>query len=225
MTVSPTRKDAMFKKAQQKLAYLNSNLPFNKDLQGQKTQTEIGSIKNINIRDAPYKNFMHNHDTYLNLSRRNTIRYMKKSSNQSIDLKNCPSEPKLDDYKIGNIIGKGSYAVVRLCTNKQTSKSVAIKTYDKSKLTDHLKKQSVDREIKILKSLDHPNIIKLHECFNNKTEINLVMEFIGNRCLYDYVKSRPNRHLTEKESKPIFKMVVEAILYLHNKNISHRDIK
>ena len=61
----------------------------------------------------------------------------------------------MKDYIIGNTIGKGSYAIVKVATEKSTQQKVAIKTYDKIKLLDPQKKKNLDREISILKKLKH----------------------------------------------------------------------
>ena len=70
---------------------------------------------------------------------------------------------RIDDYIIGKEIGKGAYAVVKKALNKPTNMKLAIKIYDKIKLIDQHRKNSVKREIQILKKTDHINIVKLHE--------------------------------------------------------------
>jgi len=75
------------------------------------------------------------------------------------------SEPntgnQLDNYRLERVIGQGSYAVVRLATDKTNATRVAIKTYEKQRLMDPRKMKNVRREISILKDTDHENIIKL----------------------------------------------------------------
>ena len=116
-------------------------------------------------------------ETYMSLSRRNTLRLLKHRSNKSLDLISSIQQPntqekvasKIEDYHFSKTLGRGSYALVRLATNKKTKGVVAIKTYEKMKLADPIKKASVDREIKILRTLEHPNIIKYIDCFNDRT--------------------------------------------------------
>ena len=67
------------------------------------------------------------------------------------------------------LLGKGSYALVNLWTHKSSEKPFAIKTYERRKLYDPLKKASVDREIKIMKRLNHPNIIGYVNDFTTKS--------------------------------------------------------
>ena len=77
----------------------------------------------------------------------------------------------IKDLKLILIIGQGSYAVVRLATDKNTNEKVAIKTYEKFKLNDVHKRKNVKREISILETLEHPNIIKLHKTIETVTQV------------------------------------------------------
>lgn len=56
-------------------------------------------------------------------------------------------------------------------------------------------------------------------------QINLVMEYGGGNSLEQYIKSKPEGHLDQKEAKLIFRQILEAVAYLHKKNVTHRDIK
>ncbi len=78
---------------------------------------------------------------------------------------------KIDDYLIGQEIGKGSYAIVKQAIHKQTGQKYAIKVYEKSKLSDPAKKSTVKREIQILKKLNNPNTIKLYEVIETSKNV------------------------------------------------------
>lgn len=138
----------------------------------------------------------------------------------------------MNNFKLESILGTGSYATVRLSVDKASKEKFAIKIYDKSKLTDQQKLNNVKREISLLKRIDHPNIIKLVCAIEDRKsvqlpskKINLVMEFISSTSLASYIKSKPNRTLQAKEAIHIFYQIAQAIKYLHEKNIAHRDIK
>lgn len=94
----------------------------------------------------------------------------------------------MDEYEMGQKIGTGSYATVKLGVYKKTGEKVAIKIYDKQKLQDPHKLKNVRREISILSKLNHPNIIKLYNVIEQGNNLNLVMEFIGMFSLYYYLK-------------------------------------
>lgn len=74
-------------------------------------------------------------------------------------------------YIIGKTIGKGSYASVRLALSKETGQKVAIKTYEKGKLTDESRRKNVRRETEILDRANHPNIIRLQDFFHSETQV------------------------------------------------------
>mmetsp|Transcript_12437 Transcript_12437/g.14252 ORF Transcript_12437/g.14252 Transcript_12437/m.14252 type:complete len:151 (+) Transcript_12437:484-936(+) len=87
------------------------------------------------------------------------------------------------------------------------------------------KLKSVSNEIRILKRLDHPNLIKLHSVHETPSKIYLVMDLVKGVTLTDYLKDKRKLRLEEQEAKKIFKQIIEGVDYLHSKNICHRDIK
>ena len=80
-------------------------------------------------------------------------------------------------YHFGNQIGIGAYAVVKECIHKPSGEKVAIKQYDRSKLTEAQRKKQAIREIRILSRLAHSNIIKLYEAIDTPQHVYLVMEY------------------------------------------------
>ncbi|KAM3144080.1 hypothetical protein pb186bvf_003844 [Paramecium bursaria] len=123
----------------------------------------------------------------------------------------------MSDYQLDNVIGTGQYAKVYSGRNKADGQRYAVKIYDKNQMNT-MKKGNLQREIEILKTLDHPNIIKLHHVIETQKTYNLVMEYGGQICL-------KNQNLQEYEIKEVIKQILAAINYLTTKNIIHRDIK
>ena len=74
-----------------------------------------------------------------------------------------------------------------------------------------------------MKKLNHPNITKILEMFEDEEYILIIMENINGGNLFSYVKKR--RKLTEKISKFLFRQIILGIKYIHSQNIVHRDIK
>lgn len=130
-----------------------------------------------------------------------------------------------EEYTVGKEIGQGAYATVRIAIQKATNIRVAIKIYEKDKIMDPQRKKSVKREIKLLKMMSHPFIIKLYETLETNHHINIIMEYVGGPSLYSYLKSQPSKKLPENEARRIFKQITEALQYCHKKCITHRDIK
>ena len=71
----------------------------------------------------------------------------------------------IEDYIIGKVIGKGSYANVHIAINKISKKKTALKVYEKTKINTCQRVKSLMNEIKILSKINHPNIVKLYEVF------------------------------------------------------------
>ena len=134
-------------------------------------------------------------------------------------------EGKISNYAINGQIGQGSYAIVKQGLNKKTNKRVAIKIYDKYKVADTQRKTSMMREISLLRRLNHPHIVRLYEVIENTRQIYLVTELVNGKSLRDYVRSKVNKRLSEKEAFKIFKQVLSGIEYCHKLNVTHRDIK
>lgn len=131
----------------------------------------------------------------------------------------------IKDYKMGRQIGKGAYAVVKLVTERSSNQLMAMKVYEKYKLTDPARRRSVAREIAIMKKIDHESIVKMYTSFDNPHSIHIVMQYVRGRSLYQFLKERPGKKMPENEAKIIIKQIAECIQYCHSKNIVHRDMK
>lgn len=117
-------------------------------------------------------------------------------------------------------IGQGSYGTVCKCLNKVTGVARAIKTIPKSVMT------SLDRfraEISFMKLMDHPNIIKLHETFEDHRNIYLVMELCVGGELFDRIVE--TGYFTESQAAAVMQHMLRAIYYMHENHICHRDLK
>ena len=122
-------------------------------------------------------------------------------------------------------MGKGSYASVKLAINKYNRNKYAIKIYSKKTLLDPQKKSIVNNEIKILKQLDHINIMKLYEVIDTVKYLYLIMEYIDGISLLDKIKKSKEHYFEEQRALKIFIQIVKANIYCQSKNICHRDIK
>ncbi len=135
---------------------------------------------------------------------------------------------KLEKYEIGDIIGKGTYSSVKIAKNKKTNEKYAMKIYEKSAQT--FREDCIKSEIDILKIIKHKNIAKYIEDINTENQIIIVQELVEGFSLKDYYNKeiKGNKNISDEIYnilKKIFRQIFEAMNYLHQKDISHRDIK
>lgn len=128
-----------------------------------------------------------------------------------------------ESYRIGKILGKGAFGKVNLAIHKESGELVAIKSINKSYLSDNASKNKVMQEVTILKMIKHKNIIWLKETFETDTHIIFVMELWSGGDLLNYVRKR--RKLNENTAKVVFKQILEGLHHCHKNNVLHRDIK
>lgn len=131
----------------------------------------------------------------------------------------------LKDFIIGESLGHGAYAKVNEAIHIPTSSSLAIKTYDRSRLKKPHQITRVLREIALMRKLEHPYIVKLYDSKETEHYIHLMIEHVKGCSLFTYLKQRYNRRLSETEAKRITHQIIQAVDYLHNQNIAHKDIK
>jgi 5'-AMP-activated protein kinase catalytic alpha subunit len=129
----------------------------------------------------------------------------------------------LQFYKILKMIGKGSFGKVHLGLHILTGKKVAIKCIDKAYIKEEKAQRKIVQEVKILRSLDHVNVIKILEVFENKKYVFIVTEFASNGDLLKYM--RENGLVKEKMAKKLCTQILRGLEYCHSKNILHRDVK
>ncbi|TAQ88187.1 hypothetical protein B7494_g3480 [Chlorociboria aeruginascens] len=149
-------------------------------------------------------------------------------------------------WKLGKTLGKGATARVRLARHKYTGQEAAIKIVQKKNaqmsqagsLADLDKAEAsmadsgdgirrmpvgIEREVAIMKLIQHPNIMKLYDIWENRTEIYLVLEYVDNGELFEHITN--NVRLEEEEAMKYFRQILSAVGYCHSFNICHRDLK
>lgn len=131
-------------------------------------------------------------------------------------------DPHIGKYRLIKTIGKGNFAKVKLAKHELIGKEVAIKIIDKTQLNQS-SLQKLFREVKIMKCLDHPNIVKLYEVIQTEKTLYLVMEYASGGEVFDYLVA--HGRMKEKEARAKFRQIVSAVQYLHQKHIVHRDLK
>ena len=132
---------------------------------------------------------------------------------------------KLEEkYEIVKEIGTGGFSRCLLVKNKTTGILYACKELTKKKLSDY---EGLMREVNLMIKLDHPNIIKLYEVYENEKYIYLIMELCTGGELFDRIveNTENGKPFTEKQAANLFRQMMSAINYCHKNGIVHRDLK
>ena len=156
--------------------------------------------------------------------------YMEKCKSLSNYIKKYYQENKkypstnLNFYLYGRLIGQGAFGKVNIGLNILAGRVVAIKSFNKKELDkngENMKK--ILYETDLMKKLNHPNITKILEVFEDEDYILISMEYINGGNLFSFVKKR--RKLSEKTAKYLFRQIILGIQHIHSHKIVHRDIK
>uniref|UniRef100_A0A4W5RBP5 non-specific serine/threonine protein kinase n=1 Tax=Hucho hucho TaxID=62062 RepID=A0A4W5RBP5_9TELE len=113
-------------------------------------------------------------------------------------------QPHIGNYRLLKTIGKGNFAKVKLARHVLTGKELF-------------------REVRIMKLLNHPNIVKLFEVIETEKTLYLIMEYASGGEVFDYLVA--HGRMKEKEARAKFRQIVSAVQYCHQKCIVHRDLK
>lgn len=125
-----------------------------------------------------------------------------------------------EDYKLDCELGKGTYGVVYKGIHIDTGEIRAVKQIARSKIK---KIERFLNEVNALKTLDHPNIIKLFEIYEDTDNVYLVQEMWEGGELFDRIVE--SGYLSEKQAAGLFQQILQSILYCNKNRISHRDLK
>ena len=221
-----TKKNILSKQYNFKINQSNSlnNLKINnnfENIQNNYSTTRIQkkkkSIQNLSNKSPKNKDCNEYMEQSLKLSKYIKDYYLKNNNYPKTDL---------NFYRIGRKIGQGGFAKVNLGLNVLTGRVVAIKSFDKTKKTkygDNLNMDKILYEINLMQKLNHPNITKILETFEDEKFYFIIMEYINGGNLFSFVKKR--RKLSEKVAKFLFKQIILGIKHIHSQLIVHRDIK
>ncbi|KAJ3194886.1 hypothetical protein HK101_001657 [Irineochytrium annulatum] len=139
----------------------------------------------------------------------------------------------LERYTIEKVLGEGSYGKVKKALDGETQRMVALKVINKATIKKPEHVTRIKREVRIMRLLNHPNIVKLYDvaglhlmlALPQETEKDIVlsMEYIEGGELFDYIVA--HNKLNDKTARRIFRQIVSAVDYCHQSSVIHRDLK
>ncbi|XP_041345724.1 death-associated protein kinase 2 isoform X1 [Pyrgilauda ruficollis] len=131
-----------------------------------------------------------------------------------------------DIYEIGEELGSGQFAIVKKCREKTTGVEYAAKFIKKRQSRASrrgVSREEIEREVTILQQVLHTNIVKLHDIYENKTDVVLILELVSGGELFDFLAQKES--LSEEEATRFIKQILDGVNYLHSKKIAHFDLK
>uniref|UniRef100_A0A7I2V549 Serine/threonine-protein kinase SIK3 n=1 Tax=Homo sapiens TaxID=9606 RepID=A0A7I2V549_HUMAN len=174
-------------------------------------------LPTVNERDTE------NHTSHGDGRQEVTSRTSRSGARCRNSIASCADEqPHIGNYRLLKTIGKGNFAKVKLARHILTGREVAIKIIDKTQLNP-TSLQKLFREVRIMKILNHPNIVKLFEVIETEKTLYLIMEYASGGEVFDYLVA--HGRMKEKEARSKFRQIVSAVQYCHQKRIVHRDLK
>lgn len=126
-------------------------------------------------------------------------------------------------YIRGKMLGKGGFAKVYKVTSCDTNKEYAVKIVPKANLVKSRARQKLQTEIKIHRTMKHSNICEYKHFFEDKTNCYILLELCSNHSLNEMIKRR--KTLTEEETRLLMAQLLEALTFMHDCNVIHRDLK
>lgn len=126
-------------------------------------------------------------------------------------------------YKRHEELGRGGFGAVYRVTEQSTGKEYALKAISRERVAKPKSLEKLKSEITIQRSLDHPNIVKSYDSFEDSSNYYILIELCAGHSVKDLVKRKG--HLSESETARILSDVMAGLCYLHDNRIIHRDLK
>ncbi|XP_017765903.1 PREDICTED: calcium/calmodulin-dependent protein kinase type II delta chain isoform X4 [Eufriesea mexicana] len=127
-----------------------------------------------------------------------------------------------DNYDLKEELGKGAFSVVRRCVQKSTGHEFAAKIINTKKLTSR-DFQKLEREARICRKLQHPNIVRLHDSIQEENHHYLVFDLVTGGELFEDIVAR--EFYSEADASHCIQQILESVHHCHYNGVVHRDLK
>ncbi|KAG8867084.1 hypothetical protein FRC20_006755 [Serendipita sp. 405] len=198
------------------------------------------------LRPAPATRSQHQHQSHPNhhqylqqhqqqLTPSSSSRRHQGSETTHFDIKQHPAAiayaaahpnrtiPKFGPYILLQTLGEGEFGKVKLGLHTHWAEEVAVKLIRRGSVENDVRMQKIRREIAVLESLHHPNIVRLYETIETDKYIGIILDYASGGELFDHILA--HRYLREKDARKLFAQLISAVWYIHQKKIVHRDLK
>lgn len=132
---------------------------------------------------------------------------------------------RVGEYLLFETLGHGAFGEVKAGVHASTGTSVAVKVMSKDTIKAQDMSLNVRREIAILKTLKHRNIVGLHGVLSSKRNVYVVLDMVDGGELFDRIANSNAKGLPEHEARHYFRQLVTGVLFCHARGVVHRDLK
>ncbi|KAL0216389.1 hypothetical protein P9112_008573 [Eukaryota sp. TZLM1-RC] len=126
-------------------------------------------------------------------------------------------------FALGKMLGVGGFARVYELTETKTRHKYAVKVFEKETLKKDRAREKLSSEIHIQRGLHHPNIVSLYNAFEYDDKVYILLELCPGTTVHQLLQRR--KKLNEYEARYIFKKILSGVVFLHSRNVIHRDLK
>ncbi|XP_042148203.1 calcium/calmodulin-dependent protein kinase type II alpha chain isoform X26 [Ixodes scapularis] len=127
-----------------------------------------------------------------------------------------------DNYELKEELGKGAFSIVRRCVQKSTGLEFAAKIINTKKLSSR-DFQKLEREARICRKLNHPNIVRLHDSIQEEGYHYLIFDLVTGGELFEDIVAR--EYYSEADASHCIQQILESVNHCHMNNVVHRDLK
>ncbi|KAG8740706.1 hypothetical protein FRC10_003956 [Ceratobasidium sp. 414] len=131
--------------------------------------------------------------------------------------------PRFGPYLLLQTLGEGEFGKVKLGLHATWGEEVAVKLIRRGNVENALRMSKVEREIEVLRTINHPNIVRLYDVIETDKYIGIVLEYASGGELFDHILA--HRFLRERDACKLFAQLISGVSYIHKKKIVHRDLK
>ncbi|KAG8082693.1 hypothetical protein GUJ93_ZPchr0014g46564 [Zizania palustris] len=131
------------------------------------------------------------------------------------------------DFDMGDEIGRGRFGVVRRCASRSTGEAYAVKSVDRSRLSDDLDRSLAEMEPKLaqLAAADNPGVVQVHAVYEDEVWTHMVMDLCTGTDLLDWIRLRCGKAVPEPDAAAMVARLAEALALCHRSGVAHRDVK
>uniref|UniRef100_A0A0A9GCZ7 PPCK4 n=1 Tax=Arundo donax TaxID=35708 RepID=A0A0A9GCZ7_ARUDO len=131
------------------------------------------------------------------------------------------------DYEIGEEIGRGRFGVVHRCVSRATGEAFAVKSVDRSRLSDDLDRALAELEPKLaqLAAAGNPGVVQVRAVYEDDAWTHTVMDLCSGPDLLDWVSLRGGEPVPEPDAAAVVAQLAEALALCHRRGVTHRDVK